>query len=239
MANRKARAAKPKTVIQKLVAFSYSRLNTYRQCPLKAKFLYIDKLKEPQGEALQRGSDIHKFAEDYVKGTIKKLPPELKIYKDDFKEIITAIKKKTITVDIECQWAFDKNWKSCEWFSEKAWCRMMLDLVYIPTKKPTELVIIDYKTGKMRPENKEQLDLYALGAFMKYPNVEKVTAEFWYLDADEWVEEIYTKKDISRLQKHWADETKKYLNDTKFPPRANNFCRWCDFRKDAQGLCKF
>ena len=44
--------------------WSYSRLTTWEQCPLKAKLKYIDGLKEPGSPAMDRGTAIHKDAEE-------------------------------------------------------------------------------------------------------------------------------------------------------------------------------
>lgn len=239
----KAYTKKKNTIIEKLKAWSYSRLNDYRNCPLKAKLKHIDKKKEPSSPALENGLRVHKLAEKYVESATLRLPKELKNFKDEFKDIRTAIKKKEIKFFTEMKLAFNSKWIICDWFGDSAFCRMALDLVFFKIKDLTTVYVIDYKTGKIREENLEQLDLYAMGIFFKYPDVEKVICEFWYLDQDceeAWVSIEYTrKKDLKRLTAHWKKETRAYLNDTKFAPRPNDKCRWCDFSKDKQGLCQY
>jgi RecB family exonuclease len=66
---------------KKITSWSFTRYNTYSQCPAKAKFKFIDKLKEPDSPQMQRGTDIHKLAENYVKGEIVRLPKELVLFK--------------------------------------------------------------------------------------------------------------------------------------------------------------
>lgn len=241
--NKKDYVKKGPKGIMKLVSWSFSRLKNYRTCPLKAKFAYIDKLKEPTNDAMARGSHIHKLAEQYVLGSIKRLPKELKLFDDEFKAVKKAIKNKEIMVFAESQAAFDNKWKVCDWFGAAVYCRMVLDLVYYKIKEPETVYIIDYKTGKIREENLEQLDLYALGIFLKFPLAQKVVAEFWYLDQDSqeaWVSVEYTRdKDLKRLQKYWDKEVKPYLNDRTFAPRPNALCGWCNFSKAKGGTCQY
>jgi len=56
---------------------SESKLNTYKQCKLKYKFRYVQRLQEPEGsnkEALEFGKYIHKVLEDgYEAKTLKEL----------------------------------------------------------------------------------------------------------------------------------------------------------------------
>src|SRR3546814_9340083 len=51
--------------------WSFSLYNTHKQCPLKAKLNAVDKIKEPGNDAMQRGNDVHKLCEDYIKGIIR------------------------------------------------------------------------------------------------------------------------------------------------------------------------
>ena len=71
-------------------AWSFSRLSDYQKCPAMAKFKYLDKIVNPddqKSEALQRGARIHELAEGYLKGTIARLPKELKSFEDEFKKL--------------------------------------------------------------------------------------------------------------------------------------------------------
>lgn len=225
----------PRKKVEKITAFSYSRYSEYQTCPLKAKLKCIDNLKEPSNEAMERGSKIHGLAEDYLTRRIKRLPKELKLFDKEFK----ALLKDGAPLMVEEQWAFDKNWKSYDWFSKETYCRMMIDVAenYL---EMGELVLIDHKTGKVRENHVEQCGLYALGAFMKFPDASRIVAKLWYLDQGVEVKEVFDrKKDLPRLKKLWKANVRPMLNDTFFAPRPNNFCRWCHFRKDNGGPCQY
>ena len=64
---------KPTTI----TSWSFSRYSVYILCALKAKFAFVDKIKEPGNDAMARGDAIHKQAEAYLKGTLARLPVEL------------------------------------------------------------------------------------------------------------------------------------------------------------------
>lgn len=225
----------PKAPKKKITAFSYSRYNTYTTCPFKAKLIYIDKKKEPANPVMERGGHIHKLGENYVLRRLKRLPKELKLFAKEFK----ALLKDGAPLMVEEQWAFDKNWNSVGWFDKEVYCRMMIDVAenYLEMQ---ELVLVDYKTGKIQEYHKDQCGLYALGAFMKFPEANHIVTKLWYLDQGVEVKVVFDrKKDLPRLKKLWKVNVRPMLNDTLFAPRPNNFCRWCHFRKDNGGPCQY
>lgn len=222
----------------KITAWSHSRLNTYEQCPLKAKLQCIDKIFDPETPApMKRGAEIHKKAEKYLKGRIRNLPKELKDFNKEFK----ALKKnKDLRLMLECEWAYTKNWSPCSWFGSEAWVRMKLDLAYITEpKNGVHMKVIDYKTGRSQADP-EQLELYVIGAFLKFPDLDSVTPEFWYIDQDEIVQgDTFERKDLKKLQAKWKKKVKPLLADRTFAPRPSDKCRWCYYRKDEHGDCKY
>jgi|SRR6267378_1418017 len=230
--------------IKNITSWSFSRYNVYRKCPAMAKYKFIDKIQEPGSAAMDRGTAIHKMAEDYVKGSIKKLPAELNQFKDDF----TALKKQKVKF-MEESWTFRKDWSLTAWNDwNGAWLRVKLDVAYINTEHNV-LVPIDYKTGKYKPESQEeyteQLELYAMAGLVQVPTVDAVSPRLWYLDHGivhpnpEEEEMVFERKQLPYLQKLWIGKTKKMLSDTVFKPTPGNACRFCHFRKENSGPCKF
>ena len=220
-----------KASTKRFTAWSYSRLSTYRDCPFKAKCKFLDKLKEPEGPALAHGSEIHKLAEGFLKGEIKRLPTELKTLGKEFKDL------KKLEVGTEEQWAFRQDWKTCDWFAVDCWLRIIVD-AYAKTDVHT-LVIVDHKTGRIYPEKQDQLNLYGLGGLLMYPEVNTVKTAFWYIDHNTVKEETVTRDQLPDIKKHWNKEVKAMMLDTTFAPRPNDKCRWCHFRKSNGGPCKF
>lgn len=240
--------------IKPLTSWSFSRYDTYRQCPLKAKLKFIDKLKEPTNDAMTRGDQIHKMAEQYIKGTLEKLPAELKAFKKLFTELRKEYGQRSESMVVEDTWAFTRVWTETAWNDwNGCWVRIKLDCArYDPADEAYEtLVPYDWKTGKFRPEKNEeyleQLELYALAALLLHDHVKRVTPFLVYVDLgrvypagtkDEPVM-VYTRDDIPRLKKAWEQRVKAMLSDTVFAPRPNNFCNWCHFRAENGGPCKY
>lgn len=246
--------AKKVIPIKPLTSWSFSRYQDYQTCPAKAKYKHIDRLKEPPSEAMQRGADIHEMCEHYVKGTLAKLPPELKLMKDEFARLRKMYKAKKLPMIVEDNWAFTKDWDETQWNDwVNCWVRIKLDCAHYET--PTLLVITDWKTGKpndyKKAEYMEQLELYALAALLMSA-VEDVTVEprLGWLDTGEMYpaereRTQYTRADLKALMTKWNKRVKPMMSDTRFAPKPSAFgCRYCYFgqqgkAKGGPGLCKY
>lgn len=216
----------------KITAWSFSRLADWEQCPLKAKLKHVQRIKEPGSPAMERGSLIHKLAEDYTNGEIKTLPPELARFKPQFVDL------KKSKPECESQWAFDEEWNPVDWFAKNAWLRVKTDVSAMP-KGVTKGIIIDHKTGKVKDEHEDQLSLYALAFFIMYPKATEVLAGLWYLDDGTEKQMTFTRDQLPALKRYWLDRVTPMMNDTVFPAKPSRLCSWCYFRKSSTGHCKF
>lgn len=238
-----------KPTMKQLTSWSFSRYSVYKECPLKAKLKFIDKLPEPGNAAMERGNLIHKEAESYIKGELRNLPNTLAKFKDLFRQLKAHYKKLT-TMVVEDTWAFTATWTQTQW-NDWAGCavRIKTDCAWI-TKRKDGLVmeVVDWKTGKFRAEKNEeyleQLELYALAALILNHDLDAVEPRLVYLDLevvfppeDEPIR--YTHADVPRLKQLWAARVKPMLTDTKFQARPNNNCRFCHYRKSNGGPCKY
>lgn len=225
-------------------SWSFSRYGDYKKCPAAFKYKHLDKIKEPPNAAMQRGTDIHKLAEDFVKGTTKKLPAELGLFKDEF----AALKKQKVKF-VEESWSFTQSWGLTTWNDwNGCWLRVKLDVAYVHPEHNV-LVPIDYKTGKFRDDkNAEyelQLELYGLAGLVQQPDIEVASPRLWYLDEgkvypDPTEREIeYTQADVPRLKKVWMARVAPMFRDKTFKPTPGDHCRWCHYSKSKSGPCKF
>jgi ATP-dependent helicase/DNAse subunit B len=69
--------------------WSYSALKTFEECPYRTYIQRVKKIPEPPSPAADRGTAIHKLAEEFVKGEIGELPAELNKFEDEFHELRT------------------------------------------------------------------------------------------------------------------------------------------------------
>lgn len=229
----------PIRALPRFTAWSYTRFADYKECPLKAKLKHLDKIVEPAGEALERGAAIHKEAEAYVGRRLEVLPESLARFPEEF-----AALRARRDVESERQMAVTASWQPCEWFARDAWLRVVVDATYagVLPHEPGRTVI-DYKTGKIRQANADQLDLYGLVMLAYYPGVKCVDSALWYLDQGEIVSRTLTPSGAPALRERWGRLVLPMLSDETFAPKPSNGCRWCFYgvsgvAKGGPGMCR-
>ena len=219
---------------------SHSRLMDFESCNFKAKLKYIDKIPEPERplppgkseHANDRGTRIHTAAEMFVKGGIE-LISELNTFKTEFLKLRELYKQKQVS--LEGDWAVDKDWNPVAWQSADVWNRAKLD-AFVRLSK-TRAVIIDFKSGRRfgnEVKHAEQGQLYQLMAFMRFPELEEITVEFWYVDLDDIMSMAYTKPQGLRYIRNFNTRIIKMLSAETFPASRNKFaCKYCPYNGNA------
>lgn len=221
----------PAQAVQRIAAWSYSRYSTWRQCPLLAKLKFVDKLKEPDNKHQAKGTRVHDLAEKFVKGEIAGVPEELAL----FSKQLTALKRAGAKAEQSI--AFTKDWRLTGWFDADAWVRIKTDATLVKGKKAR---VVDYKTGKRyEPDHDEQLELYAAAVFLVYPEVETVSAEDWYIDSGKTEALEFTRGMLPGLLEKWQGIVRPMMADGRFEPKPSDKCRWCHFRKNNGGPCRY
>lgn len=224
-----------------MIALSWSRLSDYNQCPLKFKLKYLEKdakFKEDESKSphLVRGSNVHKALENYV---VQRTVPDLEVKITSLPEVeatkpfVDRFIDNYSEVIPETQIAIDQNWKRVEWFSRDAYFRAIFDLIAI---RPSDVTIVDYKTGKMRdydggPSGMGQLHLSGGIALHLWPSVPRVNTVYAYVDHKRTIPKSFTQEDASKIRKHFDAESEKVNADKNFKPKVNEFCKWCPATK--------
>jgi PD-(D/E)XK nuclease superfamily len=222
-----------------LTAWSYSRYADYERCPLFFKLKYLDKTLVDEGSAaMQRGSVIHKEAEDYTNGKLKKLPDNLKNFKAEFAQL------RTMNPLVEQTWGFRKDWSwngRDSWFGDEVWLRVKMDVHVVYDDNTGE--VIDHKTGRKYGTNEEQVELFGAVAFMRTPTLTSVKIRLWYLDiADPTQNEEefdMSAKEAIAVRKKWDKKVIPMFNDRRFAPKPNDKCRYCPASKAKGGVCVY
>lgn len=232
----------PRENLPKADAWSYSRLKDWKDCPRKFYLKHIRKLREPGNDAMERGTAIHKLAEDW---TLKRITEEQVLLGladirkkygkatrmlDFAKDFATAMRSKPTC---EENWGFTEKWedvpaKANGWWGEGSWLKVKLDLCYLGRDKA--LRVVDHKTGRRYPDHDEQAELYAMAGLIKYQKVQVVRVEFWYLDSGEKGEYTFTRDQLAPLTTKWAKKVFPMMNDTQYPCKPNPGCSRCWFR---------
>lgn len=226
-----------------ILAWSYSRLSTWMQCPFKAKLLMIDKLKEPTNAAMERGSDIHKKLEVYMSAGKGRVFKEMGPYKK-YLSGIRKNKKNYKAFAAEMQVAFNKDLKQVDWFGWDAWLRAILDLYILEDDK--KAIIIDYKTGRRKNEHVDQANMYAAVFYLlnkdTFDKKGELSVQFLYVDQpniEEMLEKTYNLKMCEKYLKQFLKMGEAMTKDEAFVKKPSNNCKWCHFRKSNNGPCNY
>ena len=109
------------------------------------------------------------------------------------------------------------------------WLRMKLDALVMHDESTA--TVIDFKTGRKygnEVKHAEQLQLYQLATFMRYPTLQTVFAELWYLDQDEITSQKFSRAMGLRFRDKFTKRGDALTSCEDFPANPNQFtCRWC------------
>lgn len=224
--------------------WSASGLKDYETCPYRVKLAKVDKVEREKHPAATRGTAIHDIAEKYVMGedaelseeTTRFLPEwETKIF-PKFKERFEALREKYADgkVELEGEWAFTKEWGVTGWSVPDTWARMKLDV--LEHESETSAKIIDHKTGRKfgnEVTHAGQGMIYAIGTFMRYPKLEFLETNFWYLDHDKDMPQRYTREQAMVFLPRVTSRAVIMTSDKQMEPKPSiHNCKWCPFNKN-------
>ena len=132
---------------------------------------------------------------------------------------------------------YQKGKQSFVW--EPAWLRLKLDALVLHDEHTA--TVIDFKTGRKfgnEVKHGEQLQLYQLSTFLRYPQLQTVYAELWYLDQDEITSQKFSRTMGLRYRDKFGKRGEALTSCTDFPASANIYaCRYCQYGSWAGGQC--
>lgn len=194
----------------------------------------INKVKDEGNKNSNRGNDVHDSSEHFVRGNQPMAKP-LEKFKDNFLELKESYDKGRVL--LEENWGFDIDWGITDWFSDTIWLRMKLDAFEWKDDSQVAARAIDYKTGKRfgnEVKHAQQGQLYAIGAFMRYPTLQLLDVEFWYLDHNgKPVVWTYTREQAMKLMVGYNNRLLNVTTCTQFKPKPSKMnCMWCPYGKE-------
>lgn len=224
-------------------SWSHSRIVDFEKCKHLAWLKYDKRIPEPERplppgkfeHANDRGTRIHQSCEDFVSGKTDDLAPEAEKFFGTELAFLRVLYAEGL-VSLEGEWGMDRDWNVTEW--HKAWHRCKLDAIVHWSK--THATVIDYKSGKKfgnEIKHGEQMQLYVINALLRFPHLEEVTAELWYVDQNERTTLTYTRDQGLRFRKNWDQRGHRITSCTDFTPNPNvHSCKWCFYGDRPDGL---
>lgn len=220
-------------------AWSYSRLKSFEECPYKVYISSVKKIQEPQGEAAARGEAVHKDGELFIIGKTENLTKDYAHFDADMRRAKQMFANGK--AEVEGEWGFTIDWQPTGWMAGDCWARIKLDLLAFESE--TSALVVDFKTGKKignEIAHKQQGLLYAIGTFMRFPDIEFVTCEFWYLDQKEKMKTSYTRAEALKWLPAFTRRGMLLTTCTDWKPTPSpSSCRWCTYGKGENPECRF
>lgn len=234
-----------------LVDFSYSRIDTYNQCPAKYFYSYISKEPRQFAPAAVLGNIVHEVFENTLENdseldldllkseyntTIPKYDPSNQI-PTELLDAGTTILEEFYDTHYDEDFHIYAKELGFEIIVGSYVIRGFIDRVDMYD----DLIhIIDYKTGKWEVSNKDiptnlQLGIYALAISHLFPG-KKVYAELYYLRSGRRKGHEFSEQELEDVKDRLIESMYDIVHDTNYLPTANTrICSFCDHAKS--GAC--
>ncbi|TXH45785.1 MAG: PD-(D/E)XK nuclease family protein [Desulfurellales bacterium] len=219
--------------------WSFSSLMIYETCAYRFKLEKIDRLPKlplPPDNPLERGSRIHERLEHFVRGT-GAMDTEAKQISEfhnalDHMQMLYSDGK----VELEGDWLFDTDWNVCD--KKDVWLWSKLDFF---VRDGNHGIVGDYKTGRSQykaVEHVQQMQLYAAAAALRYPDIERLTVELWYLDEGHVRPLEFTQEQALTFVGRFDARAKKIFDEKLWRPNpSRDTCRYCPYSPRGTGAC--
>lgn len=208
------------------VAWSFSSLKTFQQCPKKYYHTKVAKdVVEPDTQATLYGKSVHTAAEEYIRDG-KPVPPEY-AYIQPTLDILNTIPG---TKYVEHKMGIREDLTPCDFFDPDVWWRGVADLLVV--NEELELAhSLDYKTSKSaRYADTKQLDLVAVGIFAHFPKIKRVKSALAFVVSKEFVRTQHHSEMIDKYMEKPRQDVARLeaaLDNGVWNPVQGPLCRFC------------
>lgn len=212
-------------------AWSVSKLKDFETCRAMFKRKHIEKLPEPRSDALEWGSEVHEAIEGWLNNWVKEPHEGFLPMLKDFEKL------KALHPLTETMWAHAADWSPlADAFDRKAWARGKIDGVLVTADVIT---VFDWKTGRPKEANQDQVRFYAALALARHPEAKQVVTELWYVEHNKVVTGTVPRDELASIQKEFKRRATRIYNEARWAEEPGMHCRWCPFRRSAGGPCTF
>jgi putative RecB family exonuclease len=227
---------------------SFSRLDTFQQCPRKYRLRYVDKAPTGRADALEFGTILHAVLETVINALVKaahvgEIPAKMveDEYRDEWaRRELTERSLYEEGLTILRQWCerFGHMQEGQVLATEQSFKmqlggRAMTGIIdRIDRIDESTIRVVDYKTSRawMLPDQSMQLAIYGTAAKSLY-KAERVQVAFDMLRHNQLIACDITAAQMD-ASAEWAHVLAEQMeNATEYAPRLNTFCHWCDYKR--------
>jgi RecB family exonuclease len=207
---------------------SFSKLNTFEQCPRKFFHVYIDQTFPTRvTEQMAVGTRVHEALEHYGKAG-KPLSSEATKYKPLIDTVLAQPGEKLFEHKMAI--TYEKN--PCAWDADALWLRGIADVLVVHNGTA---ICIDWKTGKPKVDS-TQLTIFALLTFAHFPEVHTVKSSFVWLAHDDLSKTSFSRQYSAALWgaiENRIENVQEAVRCNTFECRPSKLCGWCP----AETIC--
>jgi hypothetical protein len=205
-----------------IIAWSYSTITTFENCPYKLWAVKIKKLVSDVNASNDGGDREHKAFENYGKKGIL-LPAGLQ----QFTPMIDKVKAMPGEKYFEYSMTLTEQFIPTKWNDwDNAWVRGAADFLNVNGDKAHYL---DWKSGKFNASD-DQIELSSLLIFRHFPAVQQVTAGLVFYNKGRIHPHVVHRSDESRLWNHWISRLRVLeaaVKNDEWPKTPNPLCGYC------------
>ena len=223
--------------------YSFSRLDLYERCPWAYKTVHLDHIPRAKNEARETGQLLHVLVADYLdrlistgqptdwdwaRGAAPKeaLPDAIEMWSRFYETFV--LPQGLEYPGVENRLAFDASWQPCEFFSQEAYFRMVIDFHF---RQDSLGVIVDWKTNREVPQTvAKDLQLRTYGWGLKralYPEVQEVLLRLHFLRYGKEREIMLESCDLAEVPDELEARIKTIEADKDYDPTPGSFCGLC------------
>lgn len=187
---------------------------------------------------------MHHLLENYPNEVDYKLKyKEVKDREQEYREFIKNLAatannvkfllREDIVVDREVQFYLDKDFKIIEEKSKSTY-NGVIDYVGMYNKT---VLLVDWKSGQTQTSASfDQLMLYALWAFAKFPKARRVNCYLVFIEQNKFKHIIVHRSDLKKLQDKYKQKVGTIESTTEFKKCRNDKCQWCAFSNECNKI---
>jgi CRISPR/Cas system-associated exonuclease Cas4 (RecB family) len=219
-----------------IIAWSFSALEMFLNCPRKYWAVKVGKVCDDSNKWNQQGDDEHKSFDRYLKRTPHyQLPPTLLKYTPMLDRVLASPGQ----LYSEMSLCLDLSYTPCkgtDW--NRAWVRGAADVLIVNGERAK---VLDWKTGKPKNDPK-QMQLVSLLVFQHFPDVQEVTTGYVFIHHNKVVPNPTSyndKLDYTFRRDRKGEYWQSFLPDVKrmeqaktkdeWPPTPNPLCAYCPY----------
>lgn len=211
------------------LAWSYSSVKTFDQCPKKYYHLRVKKdFKDEDSTATIYGKELHTAAEEFIRDG-KPIPAKFAF----LTPTLEALRKIEGEKHCEIKLGIAKRngkFVPCDFFAKDVWWRGIADLLIINEDKNTAY-LVDYKTSKnAKYADTKQLDLLAGAVFTHFPEVFTIKSALLFVVSEEIVKkehEFMMKSSYLNCMEPELVRLEAALKNDVWNPVSGPLCKFC------------